>query len=150
MSSIQFLASSRPFIMPEEIEDYNNNGLYELDMCFSVYETDKWWRDIVKPVLSMPYIYEVGGLGNHYFFVYLEKYMDIGDVIELYEIPVQQWYEEYIQRVRKVPEPITINIGSYTYQNQYGNFQLNPKKWVEELSHRTLLTERGVTTIIKY
>lgn len=85
MSRIQFLASSKPFIMPEEIENYHNNGIDELDMCFSVYEADKWWCDIVKPVLSMPYIYEVGVLGNH-FFVYLEKYMDIGDVIELYEI----------------------------------------------------------------
>ncbi|OCA86909.1 MULTISPECIES: hypothetical protein [unclassified Bacillus (in: firmicutes)] len=149
MSRIQFLASSKPFIMPEEIENYHNNGIDELDMCFSVYEADKWWCDIVKPVLSMPYIYEVGVLGNH-FFVYLEKYMDIGDVIELYEIPVQQWYEEYIQRVLEVPEPIMINVGSYTYQNQYGLFRLNPKKWVEELSHRTLLTERGVTTIVKY
>lgn len=150
MSSIQFLASSKPFIMPKEIEDYNNNGLYELGMYFSVYEADQWWCDIVKSVLSMPYIYEVSGLSNHYFFVYLEKYMDIGDVLELYEIPVQQWYEEYIQRVLENPEPITINVGSYTYQNPYGIYQLNPKKWVEELSHRTLLTERGVTTIVKY
>jgi hypothetical protein len=148
MSGIQFLASSKQFIMPEEIKDYSNGGIYELGMCFSVCETDKWWCDIVKPVLSMPYIYEVGGLGNHYFFVYLEKYMEVGDVIELYEIPVQHWHEEYIQRVLENPEPITINIGSYTYQNQYGKYQLNPKKWVEELSHRTLLTERGVTTIV--
>jgi hypothetical protein len=136
--------------MPKEIEDYNNNGIYELGMCFSVYEADQWWCDIVKPVLSMPYIYEASGIGNHYFFVYLEKYMDIGDVLELYEIPVQKWYEEYIQRVLENPEPITINVASYTYQNQYGIYQLNPKKWVEELSHRTLLTERGVTTIVKY
>ncbi|MFZ0443607.1 MAG: hypothetical protein WAM95_02940, partial [Bacillus sp. (in: firmicutes)] len=66
------------------------------------------------------------------------------------EIPVQHWHEEYIQRVLENPEPITINIGSYTYQNQYGKYKLNPKKWVEELSHRTLLTERGVTTIVNY
>lgn len=136
--------------MPKEIDDYNKNGIYEENMCFSVRKTEKWWCDIVKPVFSMPYIYEVGGIGNHYFFVYLEKYMDIGDVIELYEIPDQNWYEKYIQRVLENPEPITINVGSYTYQHQYGTYQLNPKKWVEELSHRTFLTERGVTTIFKY
>ena len=98
----------------------------------------------------MPYNYEVGGLGNYYFFVYLEKYMEVGDVIELYEIPVQQWYEQYIERVLEHPEPITINVGRYTYQNQYGKYQLNSKKWVEELGHRTLATEYGVTTNLNY
>ncbi|MFC7685021.1 hypothetical protein [Ureibacillus sp. GCM10028918] len=150
MSSIQFLASSKPFIMPREIEDYNNGGVYETGMCFSVYETVQEWREIVKPVLTMPYIYEVRGLGSYYFFLYLEKYMDVGDVIELYEIPVQNWYEKYIQTVLTKPEPITINVGNYTYQNQYGMYQLNPRSWLEELSHRTLLTEHGGTTIIKY
>ncbi|MFZ0443663.1 MAG: hypothetical protein WAM95_03225 [Bacillus sp. (in: firmicutes)] len=78
MSGIQFLASSKPFKMPDEIEDYNNGGVYEIGMCFSVYEADQWWCDIVKSVISMPYIYEVGGIGDYYFFVYLEKYMEIG------------------------------------------------------------------------
>ena len=150
MSGIQFLASSKLFIMPDEIEDYYNGGIYELGMCFSVYETDAWWREIVGPVLSMPYIYEVGGIGNYYFFHYLKEYMEVGEVIELYEIPVQHQYEKYIESVLQNPEPIVINVGSCTYQNQYGTYQLNPKSWVEELSHRTLLTERGVTTIQKY
>ncbi|HWK22505.1 MAG TPA: hypothetical protein VNS08_05655 [Ureibacillus sp.] len=150
MSGIQFLASSKPFKMPDEIENYNSRGINEMGMCFSVYQTDKWWREIIQPILTMPYIYEVSGVGNHYFFVYLEKFMDTGDVIELYQMPVQHWYETYIQRVLENPEPILINIGSYTYQNQYGTYQLNPKNWVEELNHRTLITERGVTTIVNY
>ncbi len=150
MSGIHFLASSKRFTMPDEIEDYNNGGIYECGMSFSVYDTDEWWREIVEPVLSMPFIYEVGGIGNYYFFLYLEKYMEVGDVIELFEIPVQHHYEKYIQRVLHEPEAITINVGSYTYQNQYGTYQLNPKTWVEELSHRVLLTERGKTTILKY
>ena len=83
MSGIQFLASSKPFVLPKEIDDYNKSGIYETGMSFSVREADKWWCDIVKPILSMPYIYEVGGLENHYFFVYLEKYMNTGDIIEL-------------------------------------------------------------------
>ena len=136
--------------MPYEIEGYNNSSVYKTSLSFSVHEADHWWYEVVKPVLSMPYIYEVGGIGNHYFFAYLEKYMELGDVIELYEIPVQHWYERYIKRVLENPDAITINVGSYTYENRYGKYQLNPKKWKEELSHRTLLTERGVTTILYY
>lgn len=151
MSGIQFLASSKPFIMPDEIEEYNDCGIYdEHDLGFSVCEAEQWWCEIVKPVLSLPYIYEAGGIGNYYFYIYLEKYMEIGDVIELYEIPVQHWHESYIQRVLEKPEPIIINIGSRTYENQYGKFQLHHKKWLEELKHRTLLTEHGVTTIINF
>ena len=44
MSGIQFLASSKPFIMPDEIEEYNNHGIYEEpDLGFAVYEVDQWW-----------------------------------------------------------------------------------------------------------
>lgn len=150
MSGIHFLASSKPFKIPDEIETYNNNGVYEPGMGFSVYETDQWWIEVVRPVLSMPYIYEVGGFGNHYFFVYLEKYMELGDIIEIYNIPTQNRYGKYIQRVLENPEPITINTGQYTYRNSYGEYQLDPKNWLEELRHRILLTERGITTIVKY
>ena len=134
--------------MPKEFN--NISSVCELGRSFAVHEADQWWCEVVKPVLSMPYIYEVGGIGNHYFFIYLEKYMELDDVIELYEIPVQHWYEQYIERVLENPDPIIINVGSYTYENRYGKYQLNPKKWMEELSHRTLLTERGVTTILNY
>lgn len=47
-------------------------------------------------------------------------------------------------------KPIVINVGSFTYQDKYGTYQLNHKKWVEELSHKNFLTEYGVTKIIKY
>ncbi len=150
MSRIQFLASSRPLNIPEEIAEYNDKDSYDSDMYFSVHDTDEYWYDILKPIITMPYIYEAHGLDQPYFFVYLEKYMELGDVFELYEIPVQHWYEESIQRVLEKPEPILINIGQYTYQNQFGTYQLNAKKWAEELSHRTIVTEFGVTTIVKY
>ena len=51
--------------------------------------------------------------------------MEIGDVIELYGIPVQHWHAKYIQRVIENPLSILINIGSYTYENQYGKFRLH-------------------------
>lgn len=48
------------------------------------------------------------------------------------------------------PEPIHINVGSLTYKNAFGTFKLNEKKWIDDLKHRTLVTDRGVTTIVKY
>lgn len=62
--------------------------------------------------------------------------MEVGDVIELYEIPAQQWYSHYIKRVLEHPEPISINVGSFAYRNQYGVFQFNHKSWLDELKHR--------------
>ena len=51
--------------MPDEIEEYNNHGIYEEpDLGFAVYEVDQWWWEIVKSVLSLPYIYEAGGIGG--------------------------------------------------------------------------------------
>ncbi len=82
MSSIQFLAASK-HQNSSLIEGYNHSSIYETGLSFSVHEADQWWCEVVKPVLSMPYIYEVEGIGNHYFFVYLEKYMELGDVIDL-------------------------------------------------------------------
>ena len=150
MSAIHFLASSKALIFPEETDGHHIDGIYDTDTEFSVMETDKEWQEIVQQIFSMPYIYETSGLGSPCFLIYLDKYMDIGDVMELYTMPVQHWHEEYIGRVLEKPEPISVNVGRYTYENKYGLFRLNPKKWQEELSHRTLVTDRGVTTIVKY
>ena len=48
------------------------------------------------------------------------------------------------------PEYIFINVGRLTYQDQYGTYQLNKKNWIDELNHRTLISNSGVTTIVKY
>lgn len=72
------------------------------------------------------------------------------NVLELIAIPNQHAFEYYKRRLIEDPEPIIINVGSFTYQNKNGKFQLNPKKWVEELSHKNYLTQYGVTTIVKY
>lgn len=85
MSSILFLASPRPFDLPVEIESYNNRTIFEEPWCgFDISETDKYWVEIIKPIITLPYVYEVTGLGNQYFFVYLEKYFAEGDILELY------------------------------------------------------------------
>lgn len=98
----------------------------------------------------MPYIYEARGLGNKDFWTYLDKHMEVGDVLEFYTIPVQQWYQESIRNVIENPKQITINIRSLTYENEYGIIKLDEKKWLEELKHRTLVTEYGITTILRY
>lgn len=149
LSEIQFLASTKPFVIPKEIED-NNGGFFENGLSFFVLDLEPNWINITQQILTLPYLYEARGLGNKDFWTYLDKYMEVGDVLELYKVPVQQWYQESIQNVLGNPKHIKINIGSRTYQNEYGLFSLNEKTWLEELSHRTLVTEYGVTTIVNY
>jgi hypothetical protein len=59
-------------------------------------------------------------------------------------------YQDSIRKMMDHPQPISINIGSLTYENEYGTFKLKEKNWVEELNHRTLVTEYGITTILRY
>ncbi|MFC0190013.1 hypothetical protein ACFFJY_17090 [Fictibacillus aquaticus] len=153
MTRITFLASSKPFQIPDEIEEYNNRKVFEREedvMYFSVKEVDNYWEYDIKDLFSMPYIYEAQGVGNKLFLMYIEKYLEIGDVLEVYQVPNQNAFKEYKQRVQEHPEPIEINVGSYTYRTIYGVYQLNPKKWLEELNHRNFLTHFGVTTFVKY
>ncbi|MGP9043234.1 hypothetical protein [Cytobacillus kochii] len=154
MSAITFLASSKPFIIPDEIQEYNNRTVFERMedwMSLWVSEVDTYgWGEFVEGLFTLPYIYEISGADNELFLLYLEKYMEEGDVLELLHIPNQHAFEYYQRRLMEDPEPIVINVGSLTYQNKSGTYQLNPKKWVEELSHKNFLTEYGVTTIVKY
>ena len=151
MTGIFFLASSRPIILPEEIEEYNNRRIFdEPNKAFSLWKADEWYIKDVQRVLTLPYIYEVGGIDSYYFWVYIEKYMEIGDVIELLAIDHQDKVPKYVDIILANPLPIMINVGSLTYTNQFGTFQLQPKNWIEDLKHRTLYNLRGVTTIVKY
>lgn len=149
MTEIQFLASSKPLSIPQLME--GNDGFFlERGVGFFVNDLDPYWIEIMQPFFTMPYLYEAAGLGNKNFWTYLEHFMEIGDVIELYHIPVQNWYQDSIRKMMDYPQPIFINIGSRTYENVYGTFRLKEKNWVEELSHRTLVTEFGITTILRY
>ncbi|MBP3953081.1 hypothetical protein [Bacillus suaedae] len=148
MSEIQFLATTKPFSIPKNIE--NNSVFFGKGSSFYVWDLDPYWIEIVQPILTLSYLYEASGLGNKDFWTYIDKYMEVGDVLELYRIPVQQWYHAPIRNVLENPMHITINIGSRTYQYEHGKIKLNEKRWLEELSHRTLVTEHGVTTILNY
>ncbi|GIO25227.1 hypothetical protein [Oceanobacillus sp. J11TS1] len=154
MSGITFLASSKPFIIPDEIQEYNNRTIFEKmedGVSLWVNEVDNSvWEEVVEGLFTMPYIYEIFGANNKLFLLYLEKYMEEGDVLELIDIPNQHAFEYNKRRLLEKTEPIIINVGSFTYQNKNGKYQLNPKKWVEELSRKNYLTQYGVTTIVKY
>ena len=71
--------------------------------------------------------------------------MDLGEVLEIYYVPSQNDFDEYKQRLLEHPEPIDSNIGKYTYQTINGLYRLNPKKWVEGISHRNYLSPYGIT-----
>lgn len=108
------------------------------------------WGESMEGLFTLPYIYEISGADTQLFLLYLEKYMEVGDVMELVHFPNQHNFEYYESRLLEHPESIFIKVGSLTYQNKYGTYQLNSKNWVEELSHKNFLTEYGVTTIVKY
>jgi hypothetical protein len=135
MSAITFLASSRPF----EIQATNT--------VFGRIEVDAdGWEEEVKNLFTLPYIYKILGADNSTFIVYIEAYMEVGDVVELWHIPNQHNFEYYRKRLMEHPEPIAINVGSLMYQDTYGAYQLS----LEEISYKNFVTEHGITTIVKY
>ena len=153
MTKISFLASAKPFKLPEEIEEYNNRTEFDSEedvYFFTIQKLDDGWLKEIEGLFSLPYLYEVEGIESRWFLTYLEKHMETGDLIEVYSVPNQHALEKYIQKLRENPEPIRVNTGSLTYQDIHGLYQLNPKKWVEELSHRNYMNPRSVTTFEKY
>lgn len=151
MSGFIAIASSKEIILPDEIQEYNDRGIFDVpNKAFSIHKLDEWYEEAVKQAFTMPYIYDAGGVGDEYFWVYLEKYMEIGDVLEILSIPNERTVYEHVQKILDNPEPIIINVGSLTYENYLGCFQLPKKNWLEDLKHRTLYTDRGITTIVKY
>lgn len=60
------------------------------------------------------------------------------------------FFAKYRQRMEEQPEPVEINTASFTYRDIYGCYQMNPKKWVEELRYRKYMTPRGITKFVKY
>lgn len=154
MSAITFLASSKPFNIPDEIQEYKNRLVFErMEDLISLWVSelnDDGWAELVKGLFTLPYIYELSSADHPLFLIYLEKYMEEGDVLELLHFPNQHEFENDQRRLIEGPEPVIINVGSLTYQNKYGDYTLNAENWVEELSHKKMVTEHGVTTIIKY
>ncbi|WP_223587549.1 hypothetical protein [Neobacillus bataviensis] len=96
---------------------------------------------------TLPYVYELGG-GNIEFITYLDSFMEIGDVVEQYIF--EEGRHGYPLSHNHPEEARTINLLKKTYKDQYGEYQLDSKKWKEELSRRTIASKRSVTTFVKY
>ncbi|CAM3890343.1 hypothetical protein [Lederbergia lenta] len=116
----------------------------------TVQEIDKYWEKELEGLFSMPFIYEINGAGNRLFLLYIEKYMEIGDVLEIIKVPNQHSFEEYKRDMLERPESIEINVDSYTYRDIHGSYQMNNKKWLADLSQRNYMTHCGITTFLKY
>ncbi|TWT09224.1 hypothetical protein [Planomicrobium sp. CPCC 101079] len=153
MSRITFLASSKPFEIPEEIQAHNQHVHFENEedvIFFSVQKIDENWLKEIQDLFSLPYIYEVEGAGSQLFLTYLENHMETGDVLEIYSVPNQHAFHSYKKKAQEMPEPIEVNTGNHTYRDASGLYQLKPKKWLEELSRRNYITHHGITTFVKY
>lgn len=153
MTGITFLASSKPFMLPPEIEAYNRKIIFEKEedhLFFAVEKADEFWCKTIQPLFSMPYIYEAEGIGNRLFLLYLERYMEYGEVIEICHIPNQHAYLNYIDKFKENPTTIEVNTVRFTYRDASGCYQLNSRTWIEELSHRNYNSPHSVTRFVKF
>ena len=90
---------SRSIILPEEIQEYNHCRIFdEPNKAFGLIEAGEWYIKDVQRVLTLPYIYEVGGIDSYYFWPYIEKYMEVGDIIELLAIDQQDKVEKVCEQ----------------------------------------------------
>lgn len=76
--------------------------------------------------------------------------MEVGDVLEIVMIHNINRIDKIVEKMLEKPSSIHLNVGSLTYKNEYGTFQLHRKNLIDDAKHRTILTEHGVTTIEKY
>ncbi|MTH54228.1 hypothetical protein GKZ89_12525 [Bacillus mangrovi] len=120
MSDITFMASSKKFVIPDEIEQYNNRRVFEREEDFMQLWVQKahpyWLEELEKGLFILPYIYEISGVGNALFLLYLEKYMETGDELELLYIPNQHAFRDYERRMLDNPRHFWINTGSLDVQ----------------------------------
>ena len=131
-----FIATVRPLTNIKHIEDKHDVGLSS---------AEEYQQDGNLP-FTLPYVYEVFG-NTESFLPFINELMDIGDVVETYEF----WEGIGLPESINVPkEARTINLLTYTYKDEYGEYILNKKRWLEELTSRTYISHRSVTTFSKY
>ena len=150
-TSIEILASSKPLVEEELLkknEGYVDNdylGFKQLTEELAEYEYEK-----IRNLFTMPYLYSVFAIGIDGFYDYLQNQMELGDTIELFEIPDPEKFEELLNGIHLFPYAIEIDLPKLTYKNQYGTFLLNKKNWIEDLKHRALVVPDGITVIRNY
>lgn len=144
-SSIEILGSSKPLVEEEQLK---KGYMVKYNLGFDKLEDYYYQR--VKHLFTMPYMYSVSGLHTDAFYDYLEKHMELGDSIEIFEILNPEKIEDCLNAVNRFPFSVQINLAELTYQNQYGTFSLHKKNWVDELQHRSLIVPNGITSIRYY
>lgn len=139
MSALTFIASSRPLYIPDDLPQLYVHEVESLE-----------YVSLKRGRFTMPYLYTIEGADQWEFMIYLQRYMEEGDVHELLYIENQN--DSMHDHLPSTPllEPIEINIRQRTYQTIHGTFQLSANDWMQELYHRSYLTAFGVTTIVKY
>ncbi|HAZ38666.1 MAG TPA: hypothetical protein DCY39_02110 [Exiguobacterium sp.] len=101
MSALTFLASSRPFYVPDDLPRLYVDEVEPLE-----YVSLKQGR------FTMSYLYTIDGADQWEFMIYLERYMEEGDVLELLYIENQN--DSMHDHLPSAPlvEPIDININN--------------------------------------
>ena len=145
-TSIELLASSKPIVEEEQLK--KKGYLIQYDLRFE--QLENYYYEKVKHLFTMPYVYSVYGLYTDAFYNYLQNHMELGDSVEIFEIPDPEKLDDLLKAINQNPFAIQINLAELTYQNQYGTFSLHKKNWVDELKRRRLITLDGITIIHKY
>ena len=137
MSKHLFIATMRPLTDIKHIEDKHDVGIIS---------AEEYQEDGDLP-FTLPYVYEMFNNNTESFLKFIDEVMDIGDAIEVYEY----WEGSGLPESINLPnEARTINLLTYIYKDEYGEYSLNKKRWLEELASRTCSSHRSVTTFVKY
>ncbi|MBU8792469.1 MULTISPECIES: hypothetical protein [Oceanobacillus] len=136
MSSHLLISTMRP-MEDLELETYNIDIVSGEDYLLCM-----------KLPLTLPYVYEILGYEKRHFISFLDEFMEYGDAVEVYEY----WDGKKVlpESINVPKEARTINLLQLTYKDEYGEYQLNKKNWLNELETRTVVSNRSVTTFSKY
>ena len=113
-TSIEQLASSKAIVEEEQL---NKGYLVQYDL--RIEQLENYFYEIVKHLFTMPYVYSVSGLYTGAFYNYLQNHMELGDSLEIFEIPDPEKLDNLSKAIHKIPFSIQINLNELTYQNQY-------------------------------
>ena len=121
-TSIELLASSKAIVKEEQLKKVY---LFQYDLRFE--QLENYFYEIVKHLFTMPYVYSVSGLYTDAFYNYLQIQIELGDSLEIFEIPDSEKLDNLLKAIYKTPFSIQIELIELTYQKQYGTFLLHKK-----------------------
>jgi hypothetical protein len=137
MSNHVFIATMKPI-------KYLENVIKKYNFDIGSGEDYRIGRDLP---LTLPYVYEIYGYEKLSLISFLEEFMEFGDTVEMYEL----WEGKALPVSINVPtEARTINLLQRTYKDELGEYQFDKKNWINELLIRTVVSNRSVTTFVKY